>query len=461
MTDIAAGTTSRGFTLRSLVATTPALIRTGAALCVLAAVLVAGVAADVTARTHQALQTIALDTEPSVVAAKEIEAALSDLEADLLAGSLAGDRLPRAVFDQGAAAAQERAVSNLEAGIRNQTYDAEWPPLRALSRGLLKYTALAATLHGGTSVDSQAMLHNMAPLMHQTLLPAGEELARVNDQALEQAYAANRQNFILDLALMGATGLLALAGLIWFQILLGRRTRRVINAPLALSTAVFGLLMALCFIQSWRTDADIRGAKADAYDSVKALETARAAGYEMNSEESSWLLAAPAERGPYQAHFSKLADSMFHGTDPDAAALAAGRPVKAADAGGPSGALADELRNITFPGEQEAAAATLGDYRQYLAIDAEIRRFEQAGRHDAAVELCLGLKPGQSNAVFAQFDDALGRTLDINKAAVDRMAQAGLARAMPIYAALLAAVLAVALGAFFGIRPILRPYAGR
>ena len=41
------------------------------------------------------------------------------------------------------------------------------------------------------------------------------------------------------------------------------------------------------------------------------------------------------------------------------------------------------------------------------------------------------------------------------------MAQQGLGRALPIYVALLAAVIAVALGAFFGIRPVLRPYGGR
>jgi hypothetical protein len=457
MTDLTAGA---GFSFRQLVATTPALIRTGAALCTLGALLFAAVTADVTARTHESLHTIALDTEPSVVAAKEIEAALSDLEADLLARSLADDRRTGAVYDQAAAAAQDHAVANLEAAIRNQTYEAEWPPLHALSRGLLKYAGLVATLPNDGS-DARPVLQAMQPVLHDTLLPAAETLAQVNDQALTQAYAANRTAFVVDLLLMGATGLLALGTLIGFQILLGRRTRRVFNLPLAGATLVFGVLMLVCFVESWRTEADIRVAKADAYDSVKALESARATAYEMNSAESSWLLDKPAARAQDEARFAKLADAMFRGSEADAKALASGQPVKPAGQGGPAGALADELRNITFEGELDAAAATLGYYRQYMAIDAQIRRLEQAGQHDAAVALCLGTKPGQSNAVFAQFDAALDKTLDLNKQAVDRMAELGLARAFPIYAAVMAAVAAVALGAFFGIRPILRPYGGR
>jgi hypothetical protein len=298
-------------------------------------------------------------------------------------------------------------------------------------------------------------------VLHDMLLPAGETLAQVNDQALEQAYAANRTAFWVDLLLMGATGALALGTLVGFQILLGRRTRRVFNLPLASATLALGVLMLVCFVESGRTEADIRTAKADAYDSVKALESARAAAYEMNSYESYWLLDKPAARAKDQARFATLADAMFRGSEAEAKALAAGQTVKPAGQGGPAGALADELRNITFEGERDAAATTLGYYRQYLAIDTEIRRLDQAGQHDAAVALCLGVKPGQSNAVFAQFDAALGKTLDINKQAVERMAQLGLARALPIYAALLAGVIAVALGAVFGIRPVLRPYGGR
>jgi hypothetical protein len=406
------------------------------------------------------LHTIALDTEPSVVAAKEMAAALSDLEADLLAQSLAPDAETRQAYDKAAEAAQDHAIANLEAAIRNQTYEAEWPPLHTLSRGIAKYAALAATLPASGG-DARPVLQAMMPLMHETLLPAAETLAAVNDQALVRAYAANRLNFFIDLVLMAATGLFAAGVLLWFQLLLGRRTRRVVNLPLAAATVVFGLLMAWCFVESWQADADIRVAKADAYDSVKALETARAAAYEMNTYESYWLLEAPSARTNDQAQFLKLADSMFHGTDADAAALAAGRKVKSVEAGGPSGALADELRNVTFPGEQEAAKAALTFYRQYLSIDAEIRRLDQTGRHDAAVALCLGTKPGQSNAVFGQFDKALDKTLSVNEAAVERMAEQGLARALPIYAALGLATVAVALGAFFGIRPILRPYEGR
>ena len=79
------------------------------------------------------------------------------------------------------------------------------------------------------------------------------------------------------------------------------------------------------------------------------------------------------------------------------------------------GYLAAELRNITFPGEREAAVEMLKTFARYIALDGEIRRLENQGDHAAAVTLCIGYAPGQSNWAFARFDEALGKTLDINQ----------------------------------------------
>ena len=43
------------------------------------------------------------------------------------------------------------------------------------------------------------------------------------------------------------------------------------------------------------------------------------------------------------------------------------------------GKLADELNNITFPGEMEAATSTLRAWGQYVAIDNKIRQLETSG----------------------------------------------------------------------------------
>jgi len=123
-----------------------------------------------------------------------------------------------------------------------------------------------------------------------------------------------------------------------------------------------------------------------------------------------------------------------------------------------TGFLANELRNITFPGEQEAAAQTLTAWGKYVGIDGQIRALKNSGQTGAAITLCTGSAPDQSNGTYKTFDDALGHTLDINQKEFDGDVAQGSADlgALPVLAPLV--MLAVALLAWFGIRPRLREY---
>jgi hypothetical protein len=137
--------------------------------------------------------------------------------------------------------------------------------------------------------------------------------------------------------------------------------------------------------------------------------------------------------------------------------------VAAARAGQPpprgcEGYLADELRNVTFAGEREAAVATLEAFVRYLEIDAEIRRRERAGEHGEAVRLCLGEGPGESNWAFARFDDALGKTLAINQVVFRETVDDSLRRLDPFDVTAPLAALAVAGLALAGLWPRMREY---
>ena len=83
------------------------------------------------------------------------------------------------------------------------------------------------------------------------------------------------------------------------------------------------------------------------------------------------------------------------------------------------GFLGEEERNITFAGEKEAADATVATWRNYLKIDAKLRQLKRDNRRDAAIALCIGKNPGESDWAFSSFDDALNRTIDINQNAFD------------------------------------------
>jgi hypothetical protein len=90
-----------------------------------------------------------------------------------------------------------------------------------------------------------------------------------------------------------------------------------------------------------------------------------------------------------------------------------------ANPGATRGYLPDELRNITFEGESEAASDTVRYFADYLDIDAQIRHLGTEVSEEDAIALCLSTSPGGSNYVFDQFDDALKKTIDINQAQFD------------------------------------------
>jgi hypothetical protein len=251
---------------------------------------------------------------------------------------------------------------------------------------------------------------------------------------------------------MGVSAALLLVTLVGLQVFLGRRTRRVLNLPLLAATLVALIFTVRLGTTFATTMEDLRAAKQDAFDSVYALTHARSVAYDANGEESRYLLdagnATQSEQA-FRTESAKLADRPI--TDDLVAASQHGNvPFK--------GYLADELNNITYTGELQAATDTLRNYGVYLGIDSQIRALEQSGQHQAAIDLDVGTAPGQSNWAFAQFDDALGRTLGINQrefaAAVDR-ATADLEGTQ--YLGPAAAVL-IAILAWLGVRPRLNEY---
>jgi hypothetical protein len=196
--------------------------------------------------------------------------------------------------------------------------------------------------------------------------------------------------------------------LVGLQVFLTRRTRRLVNPALLGATLVALLLVGrLVWILNAETS-DLKVAKQDAFDSVHALWQARAIAYDANGDESLYLLPG-FDRQQYDASFHTKAMQLASKPLDDQLITSANRGSVQF-----SGRFADEMNNITFPGELEAATEMLQTYAQYYALDAQIRAFELGGQHDAAVALDTGTDVGQSDWAFAQFDAALGKVLDIN-----------------------------------------------
>ncbi|WP_431682673.1 hypothetical protein [Kitasatospora sp. KL5] len=129
-------------------------------------------------------------------------------------------------------------------------------------------------------------------------------------------------------------------------------------------------------------------AKSNAYDSVLALNRARAAAYDMNADESRFL-TDPARAAAYEQGFIDIESALG---DYDLQLKAAAEAHRADHSDVPFGSfLGDELRNIIFPGEQGAAERVLDAFRQYQLDDRTTRALRARGRFKEAVTFNTGL----------------------------------------------------------------------
>ncbi len=220
--------------------------------------------------------------------------------------------------------------------------------------------------------------------------------------------------------------------------------RRTLNLLLLAATLLVGATLRYTVGAMVTEQRQLKVAKEDAFMSIHALWRARAVSYWANSDESRYLLDKEQAAEHERDFFTKSALLAKLPLDLSLADIEA-RERSGNHVEGFSGYLADELNNITFTGERDAAVDTLLRFEDYLAVDKQIRQLERGGKHQQAIELCTGTQAGQSDWVFERFDKALGATLDINQSAFDAAVAKGLKAldSLEIKASALAAVIAV------------------
>jgi hypothetical protein len=397
-------------------------------------------------RIHRAgMQTVGKDTAPSIIAAQHIKAALADMDANA-ANELLGEsgQMSEAVKNyearrQEAAEALIRAAGNIihedkkqdptpEDKERRPTLeDKERESILRLQVGLGTYESRiqrARDLHGEHNADFVGAYNAAARLMDEELLPAADELDTANLEVLEQTYEAQKGRSLASRGFIMAMAVVALAVLVFVQNFLARRTRRLINVPLFLATGItlgcaYYALHLLTMEQY-----NLKVAREDAFASIHALWRARAVAYAANADESRYLLDK-ANAAKHEQGFFMKRDSLVK--PPQGETLESLVHATRLDLDGFTGYLTDELKNLTFPGERDAAIETLRTFGEYLKADDTIRKLERSGHHQEAIAFCTGTQRGESNWSFAQFDNALGETLDINQKAFDKAVASGFA----------------------------------
>lgn len=402
-------------------------------------------------REYTLIHTVGLDTTPSVEKAHNIKAGIARMAQDLFTEIAA---LPGENYDLIKDFDANRKVvdSELVEAARNITYtnDAlnlhaseptgEVGPITRLQEGYAQFIALTAkarVFHENGDAASLAVVREIDVLVKNNLLPAADALAMVNDAHNQYEYASRAEHFKTALIAIGGIGGLLVLYLAYVQFFVLTRTfKRGVNPFYAAATAVAVVFMLYAANSFRLADKELYNAGTNAYPSVKALAETRAHLLQAKAEQSIWLLDRP-NADIHQKAFNdfvgkvgKLAnganvDQIIALTKKGYAATSSGYSRVGNGDAIPSslisGSLADELNNITFNGELDAATQAVKAYADFLALDAKIRGLENQGQHGKAVSLLAGANPGQGNYVFEQVvDDAatrgsLGTALKINK----------------------------------------------
>jgi len=408
----------------------------------------------------QRLQTIGRDSAPSIIAAQHIKSAVAAMEAEA-----ADDMLGRPAKGVGIGAdyIQERdeAAKALIAAAENIAFgDAERAPIEDLQVGLADYESLlqfAMDLHQRGDASAMDVYRQAARVADEKLFPATEELDKANRDAMNNAYdEATSQDSVVRLSSMVA-GFLLLFSLIYVQGFISEKTRRTLNLPLVLATLVSFGYLAFAYRALTAEAHSLKIAREDAFRSINALWQARADAYVARADLGRSLFGGPnaeGDRTAFQEEANRVASVSGGQTFSEAA-------LKATDnhrVDGLTGYLADELRNITFYGELEAAQETLRDWGDFASVGNHVIDLQQAGKTPEAIALCTGPGPNEANGAFHRFDAALGQTLEINRRAFDQAIQTGFAALseFPMIASAAAAIIACL--CIFGVWQRLREY---
>ncbi|WP_369185706.1 hypothetical protein [Streptomyces sp. Y1] len=449
-------------------------------LCLVALLAAGTAAATVLGGARDGTDAIGHQAAPQVVRSADLYFALNDMDAQAANLLLFGADPDYAALRKATLDTYEQRRAQADSDLQRVTEAvagdaAGQRAVQTVIGDLGQYEALVARAQlledqahaqaGRPSADALASYRQATDLLRQRLLRAVDAVTDVNAAVVEQNYTDQRDALAGGWWMILATGLLALAALALLQRLLAVRFRRLLNVPLAATTllALAGLVTALTLTS--RADHQLVVAKSNSFDSVIALSRARAVAYDLNADESRYL-TDPARAAAYEQSFLDKTQSFARidgatlATYDDELAALAGR--HRADHGqvGFGGYLGDELRNITFPGEQDAAERVLSAFQQYQRDDRRIRELNAQGKLKEAVTFDTGTTPGQSNADF----DALSAALDDNRAINQRAFDAAVATTDhdldATTAGVGAAALAVALVlTALGVRPRLREFA--
>jgi hypothetical protein len=291
---------------------------------------------------------------------------------------------------------------------------ADGPALGALNQALISY---ATEIEQARANNRQALpigaqyLKDASADLRADALPPLKNLVDANNQRVAEEFD-NARTAVIWLGVAGFLTLVVLVlGLVW----LARRTRRYVNAPLAAAAAIVLVTLIVGAIGLVGIGNKVDSVRDGVYAATLSTAQARIAGFDAKSNESLALIA----RGSGAAF-----ETAWQGSD-------------------------DVVRRELGKLDDNQASSGLAPlpWGDYASVHKKIRKLDDAGNWDGAVQLATGTGSSSGNATFASFDTSSDKQLDsLGKDTASQLDQAGgwlsFAAALGLVAGIIAALCA-------------------
>ena len=375
--------------------------------------------------------------EPLAAAAQQVYRSLSDADATAASAFLSTGTEPPALrtryeFDIAqAGAALAKAASDSAVAEAAKQVD-------TLARQLPVYAGLVETARANNRQGFPAgasYLRESSELMRAKILPAAQELYGIDTQRL-----SDEQDGTTGFP-WGATALVLalLAALVVTQVYLQRKTNRVLNVGLLVATGAVIVAMLWSVVALAVQGTLVADGKNFGTHQVDVLVRARIAALQARADETLTLVAR-GDGATYEKDFGVQAAQLVR---PDGTGGLLG------ELGGLSSA--PDMTGHVNAAKENAAA--------WLKAHVQVRRFDDAGQYQEAVNLAIDVaKPDSGAAAFARLDENLVAAINVGRQEFldyTRNADRALTLLAPGFGVL--AVIAAA-GATIGIRERLREY---
>jgi hypothetical protein len=462
---------------------TPAWVRGGTLAAVVLAVAVATLTASLLGQLRGEFGAMGQTDEPGAIATTSLYFYLTDMDGSgadvLLVGSDAAlttaGQTDNRYYTDVYASDRSKASKYLDQAVIAEVGDAAAEQqLSAVAARLGQYEALIADAEllsqqahdaaGKPSAPVSADYNQATRLMQGEILPAVRNLTSSSASGLNATYGAGKTTAISSVIWVVALGVLLVAALVALQVLLAVRFRRLVNPALALATMLAIAFTAVTATRFYAEYTHAHVARLDAFTSIQALSMAKAVSNDANADESRFIVD-PAHAAQYQqGYLGKSQQIVNVGNN---VTYAQYLPLLDADIAAYQrnnsdirfgGFLGQEFRNITFPGERQAAVNSLLTFRVYETDDRILRAMTKTNLPQA-IGYDINVAPNDSDGAFNAYANALQSDININTAAFTQAVADGQSNAGGRFLAVEAlAALAVISLVYVGVRPRLAEY---